>query len=130
MIEEELDPTPIGELALRVMAMPKDANALGDISGGWLMTQMDTAASILASRIAKGRTTTVAVGEMSFIRPIRIGSVVCCYGKVTSVGRSSVSVRIEVWCRMPEEEVRNKVTETEFVFVAIDQERRIRRIEK
>ncbi len=130
MIDEELDPTPIGELVLRVMAMPKDANPTGDISGGWLVTQMDSAAAILAGRIAKGRIATMAIGEMSFIRPIKIGSVVCCYGKVTQVGRSSVTLNIEVWCRKPEDQERSKVTEAEFVYVAIDEERRIRRIQK
>jgi len=127
---DELDPSPVGELALRVMAMPKDTNANGDISGGWLVTQMDAAAAIVANRIAKGRTTTMAVGEMSFVRPVKVGSVVCCYAKVTHMGRSSMRINIEVWCRRPEDEVRQKVTEAEFIYVAIDEQRRIRPLPK
>lgn len=129
-IDDELDPSPVGELVLRVMAMPRDTNANGDISGGWLVTQMDTAAAITAGRIAKGRTTTMAIGEMSFVRPVKVGAVICCYTKVLQLGRSSIRINVEVWSRMPEDEERQKVTEAEFVYVAIDQERRIRPIPK
>ncbi|AJQ92225.1 MULTISPECIES: acyl-CoA thioesterase [Gynuella] len=130
MTEDELDPVPVGELILRVTAMPKDANACGDISGGWLVTQMDAAAAIAAGRLAKGRTTTMAIGEMSFVRPVKIGSVVCCYAKIVHIGRSSIRINVEVWSRMPEDEVRQKVTEAEFVYVAIDADRRIRALPK
>lgn len=123
---DETNPEPRGELQLRVMATPADTNPNGDISGGWLVTQMDNAASIVANRIAKGRTTTMAIGDMSFIRPIRVGSVVCCYTRVVGMGRSSMRIQVEVWSRMPEDEERQKVTESEFVFVAIDENRRIR----
>jgi acyl-CoA thioesterase YciA len=126
---DESNPEPRGELQLRVLATPSDANTNGDISGGWLVTQMDSAASIVSSRVAKGRTTTMAIGDMSFIRPIKIGSVVCCYAHVTSMGRSSLKIMIEVWSRMPEDDERQKVTEAEFVYVAIDENRRIRRLE-
>ncbi|TCS38093.1 acyl-CoA thioesterase [Reinekea marinisedimentorum] len=125
---DESNPEPRGELQLRVLAMPTDANPIGDISGGWLVTQMDSAASIVANRITKGRTATMAIGDMSFIRPIKVGSVVCCYAQVKSVGRSSVRISIEVWSRMPEDEERQKVTEAEFVYVAIDSNRRLRSI--
>jgi len=91
---------------------------------------MDAAAAIVANRIAKGRTTTMAVGEMSFVRPVKVGSVVCCYAKVTHMGRSSMRINIEVWCRRPEDEVRQKVTEAEFIYVAIDEQRRIRPLPK
>ena len=130
MTEDEFDPVPVGELILRVTAMPKDANASGDISGGWLVTQMDNAAAISAGRLAKGRTATMAIGEMSFVRPVKVGSVVCCYAKIVHVGRSSVRINVEVWSRMPEDEVRQKVTEAEFVYVAIDSDRRIRPLPK
>jgi acyl-CoA thioesterase YciA len=126
---DEQDPEPRGDLQLRVLAQPSDANANGDISGGWLVTQMDSAASIVANRIAKGRTATMAIGDMSFMRPIRVGSVVCCYTHISQVGKSSVRINIEVWSRMPEDEQRSKVTEAEFVYVAIDENRRIRSIE-
>ncbi|MHA7879801.1 MAG: acyl-CoA thioesterase [Saccharospirillum sp.] len=123
---DENNPEPRGELQLRVVAQPKDTNTNGDISGGWLVTNMDMAASIAASRIAKGRTTTMAIGEMSFVRPVRVGSVICCYTRILSMGRSSIRIGVEVWSRMPEDEERQKVTETEIVYVAIDDNRRIR----
>jgi len=126
---DESNPEPRGELQLRVLANPSDANPNGDISGGWLVTQMDSAASIVANKISKGRTTTMAIGDMSFIRPIRVGAVVCCYTHVISMGRSSVRIMVEVWSRMPEDESRQKVTEAEFVYVAIDDNRRIRPLE-
>lgn len=123
---DEQSPTPRGELQLRVVAQPKDTNTNGDISGGWLVTHMDMAASIAASRIAAGRTTTMAIGDMSFVRPVRVGSVICCYTRILGMGRSSIRIGVEVWCRMPEDSERQKVTETEFVYVAIDDSRRIR----
>lgn len=130
MNKEDMNPTPVGELVLRVLAMPMHANPQGDISGGWLVTQMDSAAAIMAARIAKGRATTMAIGEMSFIRPVKVGAVICCYAKVSHIGRSSIKVNVEVWCRMPEDEERHKVTEAEFVYVAIDADRRLRTIPK
>jgi acyl-CoA thioesterase YciA len=126
---DESNPEPRGELQLRVLATPADTNTNGDISGGWLVTQMDSAASIVSSRIAAGRTATMAIGDMNFIRPIKVGSVVCCYTHVLSMGRSSVKIMVEVWSRMPEDDSRQKVTEAEFVYVAIDESRRIRRLE-
>lgn len=128
MFDDSLSPNPQGELMLRVVPMLADANPNGDISGGWLVTQMDTAASLMAAKIARGRVTTMAIGEMSFVRPVRVGSVVCCYAALRQTGRSSLRVSIEVWCRMPEEERRQKVTEAEFTYVAIDEHRRIRPI--
>ena len=128
MYDDSLSPNPQGELMLRVVPMVADANPNGDISGGWLVTQMDTAAALMAAKIAKGRVTTMAVGEMSFVRPVKVGAVVCCYGLLKQTGRSSVRVSVEVWCRMPEEERRQKVTEAEFTYVAIDEHRRIRPI--
>jgi acyl-CoA thioesterase YciA len=126
---DESYPEPKGELQLRVLAQPSEVNSNGDISGGWLVSQMDNAASIVASRIAKGRTATMAIGDMSFMRPIRVGSVVCCYTHIAHVGKSSVRIAIEVWSRMPDDTERSKVTEAEFVYVAIDDNRRIRSIE-
>jgi len=120
------NPEPRGELQLRVVAQPKDTNTNGDISGGWLVTHMDMAASVAAGRIARGRTTTMAIGEMAFVRPIKVGSVICCYTHILGMGRSSIRIGVEVWCRMPEDAERQKVTETEFVYVAIDEQRRIR----
>ncbi|MCH8551716.1 MAG: acyl-CoA thioesterase [Natronospirillum sp.] len=126
MHDDSLSPNPQGELMLRIVPMMADASANGDISGGWLVTQMDTAAGLMATRIARGRVTTMAIGEMSFVRPVRVGSIVCCYALLKQTGRSSLRVSIEVWCRMPEESQRRKVTEAEFTYVAIDEQRRIR----
>ena len=117
---EEKDPSPCGELSLRVLAMPKDTNANGDIFGGWLVSLMDMAAEAAASRVARGRIVTMAIEKMSFISPIKVGSTVCCYTNVTSIGRSSVRVAVEVWTTPPKATERRKVTETAFVFVAID----------
>ena len=127
---DDMNPAPVGELVLRVMAMPMNTNPYGDISGGWLVTQMDTAAAIMAGRVAKGRATTMAIGDMSFVRPVRVGAVICCYAKVNHSGRSSVKITIEVWSRMPEDDYRRKVTEAGFVYVAIDNDRRLRTIQK
>lgn len=113
------DPTPGGELALQTLALPKDANSNGDVFGGWLMSQMDLAGAIIAREMAKGRVTTVAVGSMSFLRPVPMGSVVSCYCEVMEVGRSSIKTRIEVWVKHYEK-IQQKVTEGEFVYVAID----------
>ena len=127
---DESNPEPRGDLQLRVLAMPSDANPIGDISGGWLVTQMDSAASIVANRATQGRTATMAIGDMSFIRPIKVGSVVCCYTHINSIGRSSIRISVEVWNRMPEDDERQKVTEAEFVYVAIDENRRLRSIKE
>lgn len=129
MLDDETDaksPDPSGELMLRIVPGMVDANAMGDISGGWLVTQMDTAAALMAARIARGRVTTMAIGDMSFVRPVRVGSIVCCYAQLMHTGRSSLRVSVEVWCRMPEEDQRRKVTEALFTYVAIDEARRIR----
>ncbi|MFY0663548.1 MAG: acyl-CoA thioesterase [Natronospirillum sp.] len=128
MYDDSFSPNPQGELMLRVVPMIGDANPNGDISGGWLVTQMDTAASLMASKVARGRVTTMAIGDMSFVRPVRVGSVVCCYAMLKQIGRSSLRVTVEVWCRMPEEDQRQKVTEAEITYVAIDEQRRIRPI--
>lgn len=128
MKEVDIDdvPTPRGELSLQTIAMPKDTNANGDIFGGWLVSQMDMAAGISASRIAKGRTVTVAINGMAFYTPVQIGSVVSCYTDVLEVGRSSMRINVEVWITRMGSFEQVKVTEGEFVFVAIDEKGRTR----
>ena len=116
---------PKGDLLLRTLAMPADTNANGDIFGGWIMSQMDIAGGILAKEIAVGRTATVAVDGMKFYRPVKVGDVVCCYGVVQRLGTTSITVRLEVWVRPTlraneDPHSRFKVTEANFVFVAID----------
>lgn len=113
-------PTPSGELALQTLAMPADTNSNGDIFGGWLMSQMDLAGAIAAREVAKGRVTTVSVGTMAFLRPVPVGAIVSCYCDVVSVGRSSIKTMIEVWVKHYSREEQQKVTEAEFVYVAID----------
>ena len=120
------DPKPSGELALQTLAMPKDTNSNGDVFGGWLMSQMDLAGSITASRRAQGRTATVAVTGMAFLTPVKVGSVVSCYTDIVEVGRSSIRINVEVWINPHKEPV--KVTEGEFVFVAIDDRGRTRAV--
>ena len=90
-------PTAGRDPAIRTIAMPADANASGDIFGGWMMSQMDLAGAVAAVRRAKGRIVTVAVEAMTFHRPVLIGDLVSCYAEVLRVGRTSLTVRIDAW---------------------------------
>ncbi|MDR7269120.1 acyl-CoA thioesterase YciA [Pelomonas saccharophila] len=111
------------ELVLRVMPMPADSNANGDIFGGWIMAQVDIAGSILPARISRGRVATVAVNEFIFKQPVSIGDLLSFYVTVTRVGRTSVSVHVEVMAeRDPENLHVVKVTEANLTYVAIDRE--------
>lgn len=127
-------PGPSGELALQTIAMPRDTNASGDIFGGWLLSQMDLAGSVAASKVAAGRVATVAIDRMSFMVPVKVGAVVSCYTQIIAVGRSSIQVQVEVWSRLSGATgaSRNavKVTEGVFVFVAIDENGRTRTVVK
>ena len=113
---------------LRVPARPRDANMGGTIFGGWIMSQMDIGGGILAKEIAGGRIVTVAVDGMTFLTPVHVGAVVSCYCDVLEVGRSSVRIIVEVWINSPHDGEPLKVTEGEFVFVAIDSSGRTRAI--
>lgn len=130
MHDSELDDTPMpgGELTLKTVAMPKDTNSNGDIFAGWLVSQMDLASMLAAARIAQGRVATVAINGMAFYSPVQVGSVVSCFTDVLEVGRSSIRINVEVWIMRPRETERVKVTEGEFVFVAIDEKGRTRHI--
>ncbi|MEM8593869.1 MAG: acyl-CoA thioesterase [Pseudomonadota bacterium] len=120
-------PLPSGDLALQVIAMPKDTNAFGDIFSGWLVKQMDLAASTTAARAAQGRVVTVAMDGMSFMVPVKIGSVVSCYTDVVVRGASSIQIQIEVWMQRDyNSQELTKVTDGLFVFVSIDDEGRTR----
>ncbi|MGL5839312.1 MAG: acyl-CoA thioesterase [Sphingorhabdus sp.] len=110
--------------------MPSDTNPYGDIFGGWLMGQMDWAASSLASRHSGGRAVTVAVDGMSFHRPVFVGDEVSVYTCINKQGRSSLSIHVEAWSRERDGEHVHKVTEAEFVFVAIGPDRRPRPISR
>lgn len=124
------DPTPSGTLVMQTLSMPADTNPYGDIFGGWLMSQMDLGGAILAQEIAKGRVTTVAVGSMVFLRPVPVGATVSCYASPIEVGRTSIRTMIEVWIKDCRTSETAKVTEGEFVYVAIDDNGRTRPVPK
>ena len=109
-----------GRLTTRTLAMPADTNPSGDIFGGWVLSQMDNAASICAGQRAQRRVVTVALDRMSFIRPVRVGDILGVYTEVESVGRTSVVIHAEAWVRRERIGIREKVTEGRFTFVALD----------
>jgi acyl-CoA thioesterase YciA len=115
---------PRGELTLRTLAMPADANAAGDIFGGWVMAQMDLACGIRAAERARGRVVTAAVNEMAFAKPMKIGDTLCIYTRVERVGRTSITLKIEAWAQRYLSELMEKVTDAAFVMVALDGEGR------
>jgi acyl-CoA thioesterase YciA len=115
---------PDEEPVIRTITMPADTNPYGDIFGGWLMSQMDLAASNIASRIARGRASTVRVEAMNFLRPVHVGDVVSLYGRLVSRGRTSLKIEVEAWRRARHSEETMKVTEAVFTFVAIDPDTR------
>lgn len=109
-----------GVIVIRTIAMPADTNPAGDIFGGWLMSQMDLAAGNMAARVSQGRGATVAVEGMQFLRPVKVGDEVTLYASLTRVGRTSMRVHIDVWARSRTGRDDAKVTEADFVFVALD----------
>ncbi|MFV8818874.1 acyl-CoA thioesterase [Haliea sp. E17] len=130
MNDIDSNPVPQGELALQTVAMPRDTNPSGDIFGGWLVSQMDLAGMVTASEVARGRVATVAIEGMAFLTPVHVGAVVTCYCDVLEIGRSSVRIVVEVWINSKHDGEPLKVTEGEFVFVAIDQNGRTRAINR
>ena len=130
MSDIDSTPVPQGDLSLQTIAMPKDTNANGDIFGGWLLSQMDLAGGITASEVAGGKVATVAIEGMAFLTPVHVGAVVSCYCDVLEVGRSSVRIMVEVWINSRHDGEPIKVTEGEFVFVAIDESGRTRAIQR
>jgi len=114
-------------LAIRVMAMPADTNAAGDIFGGWLMSQVDIAGSIIARRRADGRTVTVAVDSFQFRQPVFVGDVISCYAKITRVGRTSMTINVKAFAeRQQENHEILLVTEADLTYVAVDENRKPR----
>ena len=116
---------PKGKLILRTLAMPADTNPDGDIFGGWIMAQMDIAGGIMAREYTCSRVVTVAVESITFIKPVHVGDVVCCYGDVIKIGTTSITINLEVWVkpsltRPVEEEVKFQVTRAAFTYVALD----------
>ena len=123
------DAPPDRQPAIRVTAMPADANAYGDIFGGWLMSLMDSGAGLVAARHAKGRAVTIAVEGMKFHAPVAVGDEVSVFAELVKVGRTSMTIEVEAWRRGRHEEAQCLVTQANFVFVAIDEARRPRVIE-
>lgn len=110
-----------GVLVIRTIAMPADTNPSGDIFGGWLMSQMDLAAGNMAGRVAQGRGATVSVEAMQFLHPVKVGDEVTLYATLRSVGRTSMCVHVDAWARPRYSEKAEKVTDADFVFVALDE---------
>ena len=119
------------QLVMRVIPMPADSNAYGDIFGGWIMAQVDLAGSVLPARYTQGRMATVAVNEFIFKQPVRVGDILSFFSKVVRIGRTSITVKVEVFA----ERFRNqgsyiKVTEALVTYVAIDDAGKPREIPK
>lgn len=114
------------EPTLRVVPMPSDANFNGDIFGGWIMSQVDIAGSIPAVRLANGRVTTVAVNSFVFKQPVYIGDLVSFYAQVVRIGRTSITVQVEVYAHRRSLHEIVKVTDATLTYVAVDEHRRPR----
>lgn len=111
------------ELVLRMIPMPADANANGDIFGGWIMAQVDLAGAVLPVRLARGRVATVAVKEFVFKQAVSVGDLLSFYARVTRVGNTSISVHVEVYAeRNPADPQVVKVTQADLTYVAIDEQ--------
>jgi len=112
---------PDTEPTMRLLARPQDTNFAGDIFGGWIMSQVDIAGSIVASRKAKGRVVTVAVKEFQFHKPVYVGDLISCYATITNIGTTSITVLVEVYAeRNPANPECNKVTQATLTYVAVD----------
>ena len=123
-LPENKQPTP------RVVAMPSDTNASGDIFGGWIMSQVDIAGSVAAIRRAKGRVATVAVNEFLFKQPVFVGDLISCYAEVVRVGNTSITVSVEVFAeRGRKQDECIKVTEASLTYVAVDDNRKPRSVQ-
>ena len=122
---------PDKEPVLRVVAMPADVNQHGDIFGGWIMAQVDIAGGVVAARHARGRVATVAVNSFTFKQPVFVGDLVTFYAQVTRVGKTSITVDVEVYAqRNPKDVITVRVTEAVLTYVAVGDDRRPREIAK
>ena len=110
--------------------MPADTNTNGDIFGGWLLSQMDVAGGILASKIAKGRVATVAIEGMKFLLPVKVGDTVTCYGKLEKLGKTSISILLRVTTESWKNSDLKEVTNGKFIYVAIDSAGKPRQLPK
>ena len=130
MDEDGAEREPRGSLSIRTLAMPADTNQYGDIFGGWLLGQMDIAGGIFAAAITHGRTATVAVDAMTFRKPVFVGDVMCIYIELVRIGTTSITVHVEAWVIRRNAATRVLVTDGNFTYVALDEERRPRTIER
>lgn len=126
---------PTGEPVLRTLAMPADTNPHGDIFGGWIMAQMDIAGGIMAKEIAESRVVTVAVDTIKFLKPVHVGDVVCCYGKLLKIGNTSISINLEIWVKQGQGSKSDqksilKVTQAAFTYVSVDSKGRKKPVKK
>ena len=115
--------TPRGVMVLRTLAMPKDTNPWGDVFGGWLLSQMDIAAGLMAGEVAQGRSATISVQNVVFHSPVAVGHTICIYADLIRVGRTSMEIALEVWARdvvHVYEPERAFVAEGTFHYVAVD----------
>ena len=121
---------PLDEkLVLKVIPMPRDLNANGDIFGGWVMAQVDLAGAVIAAPYADGRMATVAVNEFIFKQPVRLGDILSFYGKLVRIGRTSITVKIEVYAEhFRSQGLYTKVTEASLTYVAIDEQGKPREV--
>jgi len=110
--------------AIKISAMPKDANAGGSIFGGWIMSQIDIAGAIPALERARGRVVTVGANSIEFHEPVFVGDLISCYAEIIKTGRTSITVKVEVYAeRNPANKETIKVTEAELTYVALDENR-------
>ena len=119
------------ELVLKVIPMPADCNANGDIFGGWVMAQVDLAGAVLPARYVRGRMATVAVNEFIFKQPVKVGDILSFFSRVQRIGNTSISVKVEVFAeRFSTQGEYMKVTEATLTYVAIDDQGKPRQIPK
>ncbi|MEM6683943.1 MAG: acyl-CoA thioesterase [Pseudomonadota bacterium] len=115
---------------IRTIAMPGDTNPAGDIFGGWLLSQMDLAAGNLAAQVAKGRSATVAIESMQFLKPVKVGDEVSLYAQMLRLGRTSMRIRVSAWRRSRYSDFTEQVTQGVFSFVALTPDGRPREFDK
>lgn len=116
----DVSDTPRGRMTIRTLAMPADANPAGDIFGGWVLAQMDIAGGVAAYEIAKGRVVTAAIDGLSFLKPVKIGDVLCVYTEEIKIGTTSVKIHVEAWALRQKLGFRERVTHAVLTFVALD----------
>ncbi len=121
---------PVGELAIRMLAMPANTNPNGQIFGGWVVSNMDLAGLSVAQQYTSYRVVTVAIDSMTFISPIYVGDFICCYASLVRLGNTSMTIKIETWAIGSEDLKRRLVTEGEFVYVSIDENGKPKALDK